>query len=134
MDQSKSMTEDSVRLLLEEAGARVAARGGRTESYGAPRDFSFEVKGVFPNGLMLHIIARQFNYREAWEAEGRVNDLVDVSLLRDGRFSELPKGYAYFQARDSEEGLDEAALIELIACVKGLNPKLFLLQKLTGDL
>jgi hypothetical protein len=134
MDKPKSMTEDSIRRLLEEAGGRVASRSGRTESYGAPRDFSFEVKSVFPNGLMLHIVARQFNYREAWEAEGRVNDLVDVSLLRDRQFSELPKGYPYFQGRDSEEGLDEPALIELISCVKTLNPKLFLLQQLTGDL
>lgn len=134
MDQLKPMTEDSVRQLLEAAGARVGSRGGRTQDYGAPRDFSFEVKGVFPNGLMLHIVARQFNYREAWETVGRVNDLVDVALLRDGQFSELPKGYPYFQGRDSEEGLDESALMELIACVKDLNPKLFLLQKLTGDL
>jgi len=134
MDQQKPMTEESVRLLLEAAGARAASRGGRTQDYGAPRDFSFEVKGVFPNGLMLHIVARQFNYREAWESAGRVNDLVDVSLLRDGQFSELPKGYPYFQGRDSEEGLDEAALTELIDCVKALNPKLFILQKLTGDL
>ena len=134
MDQPKPMTEDSIRKLLEEAGARVASRGGRTESYGSPRDFSFEVKGIFANGLMLHIVARQFNYREPWEAQGRVNDLVDVSLLRDGQFSELPKGYPYFQGRDSEGGLDEPALVDLIACVKDLNPKLFLLQKLTGDL
>jgi hypothetical protein len=134
MDQPKPMTEESIRRLLEEAGARVGSRGGRTQDYGAPRDFSFEVKGAFSNGLMLHIVARQFNYREAWETVGRVNDLVDVTLLKDGRFSELPKGYPYFQGRDSEEGLDESALAELIACVKALNPKLFLLQKLTGDL
>ncbi|OHB32148.1 MAG: hypothetical protein A2X84_03540 [Desulfuromonadaceae bacterium GWC2_58_13] len=134
MDQPKPMTEESIRRLLEAAGARVASRGGRSDNYGAPRDFSFEVKGIFPNGLMLHIVARQFNYREAWETQGRVNDLVDVSLLRDGQFSELPKGYPYFQGRDSEEGLDEVALITLIDCVGNLNPKLFLLQKLTGDL
>ncbi|WP_432823451.1 hypothetical protein [Trichloromonas sp.] len=134
MDQLRLMTEESIRQLLEAAGARVASRGGRTESYGAPREFSFEVKGVFPNGLMLHIVARQFNYRDPWEAEGRVNDLVDVSLLKDGQFSELPKGYPWFQGRDSEDGLDEPALVELVACVNKLNPKLFLLQKLTGDL
>jgi hypothetical protein len=134
MDQTKPMTEDSIRRFLEEAGARVASRGGRTEDYGAPRDFSFEVKGVFQNGLLLHIVARQFNYRDPWETEGRVNDLVDVTLLRDGQFSELPKGYPYFQGKDIEEGLDESALVDLIACVKELNPKLFLLQKLTGDL
>jgi hypothetical protein len=134
MDQAKPMTEETVRRMLEEAGARVASRGGRTESYGAPREFTFEVKGAFANGLMLHVVARQFNYREAWEAQGRVNDLVDVLLLKDGRFSALPKGYRYFQGRDSEEGLDEAALADVIACVGDLNPKIFLLQKLTGDL
>jgi len=80
------------------------------------------------------VVARQFNYREAWEEQGRVNDLVDVSLLKDGRFSPLPKGYRYFQGRDSEEGLDEKALADVIACVGDLNPKIFLLQKLTGDL
>lgn len=134
MEQGKAMTGETVRQMLEEAGARVASRGGRTESYGAPRDFSFEVKGAFANGLMLHVVARQFNYREAWEEQGRVNDQVDVSLLREGRFSTLPKGHAYFQGRDSEEGLDEVALAALIACVRDLNPKIFLLQKLTGDL
>lgn len=134
MEQPKPMTEETVRRMLEEAGARVASRGGRTENYGAPREFSFEVKGAFTNGLMLHVVARQFSYREAWEGHGRVNDLVDVSLLRDGCFSTLPKGHTYFQGRDSEEGLDEAALAVLIACVRDLNPKIFLLQKLTGDL
>ncbi len=134
MDQPKPMTEELIRQLLEDSGARVASRGGRTESYGSPRDFSFEVKGIFPNGLQLHIIARQFNYRDPWETEGRVNDLVDVTLLRDGQFSELPKGYAYFQGKDMEEGLDDSALADLVTCVKELNPKLFLLQKLTGDL
>lgn len=134
MDNPRPMTGESIGRLLEEAGARVQIREGRTEDYGAPRDFSFEVKGVFPNGLLLHIIARQFNYRDPWEAEGRVNELVDVSLLKDGQYSELPKGYPFFQGRDCEEGLDEAALLELIACVRKLNPKLFRLQQLTGDL
>jgi len=128
------MTEDSVRQMLEDAGARTGSRGGRTENYGAPREFSFEVKGVFPNGLMLHIVARQFNYREAWEEQGRVNDVVDVTLLRNGQFSELPKGHRYFQGRDTEEGMDEAALSDVIACARDLNPKIFLLQKLTGDM
>lgn len=134
MKQEQPMTEDSVREILAEAGARVMSRGGRTENYGSPRDFSFEVKGAFGNGLMLHIVARQYNYRDPWEATGRVNDVVDVALLRDGVFSELPKGYPFFQGRDEESGIDEAGLREIVACVKELNPKLFRLQKLTGDL
>ena len=128
------MTVESVRALLEGAGARVMARSGRSDSYGAPRDFSFEVKGLFENGLTLHVVARQFNYRDPWETEGRVNDLVDVSLLKDGSFSPLPKGYPFFQGSDCEEGVDAARLAEIIACVKGVNPKLYELQRLTGDL
>ena len=134
MDQPQPMTEESVKQILDEAGARTRSRSGRTEHYGSPREFSFEVKGAFPNGLVLHIVARQYNYRDPWEAEGRVNDLVDVALVRDGQFSELPKGYPFFQGRDEEEGIDEAGLREIVACVKDLNPKLFVLQKLTGDL
>ncbi len=132
--QQKPMTEESVRDILTQAGARVMSRGGRTENYGSPRDFSFEVKGAFANGLMLHIVARQYNYRDPWEATGRVNDLVDVALQRDGTFSELPKGYPFFQGRDEENGIDEQGLREIVACVKDLNPKLFKLQELTGDL
>ncbi len=128
------MTADSVREMLEEAGAQVMARSGRSDSYGAPRDFSFEVKAGFANGLGLHIVARQFNYRDPWEAEGRVNDMVDVSLLRGGSFSPLPKGYPFFQGTDMEEGVDEGALREIVACVRELNPKIYLLQELTGDL
>jgi hypothetical protein len=128
------MTVESVRQLLEAAGAAVAARSGRSEHYGAPRDFSFEVKGRFPNGMGLNIVARQFNYRDPWEEQGRVNDLVDVSLLRDGAYSPLPKGYPFFQGADLEEGVDEERLEELIACVRDLNPKVYLLQELTGDL
>jgi len=128
------MTGDSVRELLEEAGAQVMARSGRSESYGAPRDFSFEVKAVFKNGLGLHIVARQFNYRDPWEAAGRVNDMVDVSLTRDGSYSPLPKGYPFFQGIDMEEGIEEGRLKEIIACVRELNPKIYLLQELTGDL
>ncbi len=128
------MTEESVKKILEEAGARVMSRGGRTESYGSPRDFSFEVKGAFTNGLMLHIVARQYNYRDPWEATGRINDVVDVALLRDGVFSELPKGYPFFQGRDEESGIDEEGLREIVACVRALNPKLFKLQELTGDM
>ncbi len=134
MDQPKPMTEESVRRLLEEAGARTRSRSGRSENYGAPREFSFEVRGAFANGLALHIVARQFNYRDPWEAEGRVNDLVDVALLKDGQFSELPKGYDDFQGRDEESGLDEEALRKVVDIVKGINPKIFALQKLTGDL
>ena len=133
-DQSKPMTEESVRETLEAAGARVMSRGGRTENYGAPREFSFEVKGAFPNGLLLHVVARQYDYRDPWEASGRVNEVVDVALLRDGAYSPLPKGYPYFQGRDEETGVDEGGLREIVACVAVLNPKLFKLQELTGDL
>lgn len=134
MEKLQPMTEDSVRKILENAGARVGSRGGRTENYGSPRDFSFEVKGAFSNGLVLHIVARQYNYRDPWEATGRVNDVVDVALLRDGQFSELPKGYLFFQGRDEEEGVDAEGFEEIVACIKELNPKLFKLQQLTGDL
>lgn len=134
MDETaKPMTEESVREILEATGARVMSRGGRTENYGAPREFSFEVKGAFPNGLLLHVVARQYDYRDPWEAAGRINEVVDVALLRDGAYTPLPKGYAYFQGRDEEAGVDEAGLREIVACVAGLNPKLFKLQELTGD-
>ncbi len=128
------MTVDSVRELLEAAGATVMARSGRSEHYGAPREFSFEVRGVFPNGLELQVVARQFNYRDPWEATGRVNDLVDITLLRNGSFSPLPKGYPYFQGIDEEVGMGEEQLREIIDRVKNLNPKLYELQQLTGDL
>ena len=134
MDQPKPMTEESVKSILEKAGARVMSRGGRTEHYSAPREFSFEVKGAFQNGLMLHVIARQYDYRDPWEATGRVNEMVDVALLRDRTHSELPKGYNWFQGKDEETGVDEAGLRQIVACVKDLNPKLFKLQELTGDL
>lgn len=134
MDQPKPMTEESVRQLLEEAGAKVMSRSGRTEHYGAPREFSFEVKAAWPNGMGLHVVARQFGYRDPWEAEGRVNDQVDVSLLRNGEYAELPRGYGWFQGRDEETGLDEAALREIVAAVRDLNPKIYKLQELTGDL
>jgi hypothetical protein len=134
MDQPKPMTEESVRKILEAAGARVMSRGGRTENYSAPREFSFEVKGAFANGLLLHVVARQYDYRDPWEASGRINEMVDVALLRDGAYSPLPKGYPYFQGRDEETGVDEAGLREIVACVAALNPKLFKLQELTGDL
>ena len=133
MDELKPMTAESVREILEEAGAQVMARSGRSESYGAPRDFSFEVKALFGNGMGLHIVARQFNYRDPWEVAGRVNDLVDVSLMRDGAYSPLPKGYRWFQGRDLEEGVDEGTLREIVACVREVNPKVYLLQELTGE-
>ena len=128
------MTAESVQALLEEAGAQVMARSGRSEHYGAPRDFSFEVKGVFANGMGLQITARQFNYRDSWETTERVNDLVDVSLLRNGAYSPLPKGQPFFQGTDQEEGVDEGRLREIIEVVKGINPKVYILQELTGDM
>jgi hypothetical protein len=134
MEHDNPLTEESVREILEAAGARVMSRGGRTENYGAPREFSFEDKGMFPNGLLLHVIARQYDYRDPWEATGRVNEVVDVALLRDGVYSPLPKGYSFFQGRDEETGVDDAGLREIVACVAALNPKLFKLQELTGDL
>jgi len=134
MEEYKPMTAESVGALLEEAGAQVMVRSGRTESYSAPREFSFEVRASFPNGLGLQVVARQFNYRDPWEATGRVNDMVDVSLLRAGAFSPLPKGFGYFQGIDEECGLDEERLKEVIGIVAGINPKLYLLQEMTGDL
>ena len=134
MDDFKPMTAESVGSLLQAAGAEVMVRSGRTESYSAPREFSFEVRATFPNGMGLQVVARQFNYRDPWEASGRVNDMVDVSLLRDGAFSPLPKGFAYFQGIDEECGLDEERLKVVIAIVAGINPKLYLLQEMTGDL
>ena len=134
MSEFIPMTAESVRELLEAAGAQVAARSGRSEHYGAPRDFSFEVKAVFANGMGLQVTARQFNYRDPWEEAGRVNDLVDVSLLRNGSYSPLPKGHPFFQGTDQEEGVDEGGLREIIACVRELNPKIYVLQELTGDM
>jgi hypothetical protein len=134
MEDYKPMTAESVGALLQEAGARVMVRSGRTENYSAPREFSFEVRASFPNGMGLQVVARQFNYRDPWEATGRVNDIVDVSLLRDGAFSPLPKGFDYFQGIDEECGLDEERLKEVIGIVAGINPKLYLLQEMTGDL
>lgn len=128
------MTADSVRGLLEAAGAEVMARSGRSEHYSAPREFSFEVKGIFPNGMSLHVVARQFNYRDPWEASGRVNDLVDVLLFRDGELTSLPKGFPFFQGVDEETSIDEPTLRELIASVRTVNPKLYELQRITGDL
>ena len=130
----KPMTAESVGEILREAGAQVMVRPGRSESYSAPREFSFEVKAIFENGMGLHVVARQFNYRDPWEAEGRVNDLVDAMLLRDGALTPLPKGYPYFQGVEEECGLDEDRLRELILCVSRVNVKLYLLQELTGDL
>ena len=134
MDEFTPMTAESVGVLLQEAGAQVMVRSGRTENYSAPREFSFEVRASFPNGLGMQVVARQFNYRDPWEATGRVNDMVDVSLLRDGSFSPLPKGFAYFQGIDEECGLDEERLKDVIGIVAGINPKVYLLQEMAGDL
>ena len=134
MDNGKAMTAESVGEILREAGAQVMVRSGRSESYSAPREFSFEVKAIFPNGLGLHVVARQFNYRDPWEAMGRINDLVDVMLTRDGSLTPLPKGYPYFQGVEEECGLDEERLREIVEAVRQVNPKLYLLQEMTGDL
>jgi hypothetical protein len=133
MSETSPMTIENVRELLEQAGAQVMARSGRSEHYGAPRDFSFEVKGLFPNGLGLHVLARQFNYRDPWEAEGRINEFVDVSLMKDGSYSSLPAGFQFFQGEDQEVDVDEGRLRAIIACVSSMNPKIYLLQKMTGD-
>jgi len=132
--QQQPMSEESIRTQLEKDGAKVRSRSGRNEHYGSPRDFSFEVKAVFDNNLGLQIIARQYNYRDPWETSGRINDLIDISLLYEGKFSELPKGYPFFQGCDTEEEVDHARFLEIIQTVKSINPKLFLLQSLTGDL
>ncbi len=134
MKQPAPMSEDSVTTMLQEAGARVKGRSGRSDHYGSPRDFSFEVKAVFPNNLGLQITARQYNYRDPWEVSGRVNDMVDAALFFGGSYSQLPKGYCYFQDADTEENLDSDQLKELIEAIATINPKLFTLQNLTGDL
>jgi hypothetical protein len=134
METYKAMTAESVGKILQEAGAEVMIRSGRSDSYSAPREFSFEVKAIFPNGMGIHVVARQFNYREAWEASGRVNDLVDALLLRNGALTPLPKGFPWFQGIEEECGLDEERLKEIVVCVRGVNVKLYLLQEMTGDL
>lgn len=134
METYKAMTAESVGEILKEAGAEVLVRSGRSESYSAPREFSFEVKALFPNGMGMHVVARQFNYRDPWEATGRVNDLVDIMLLRDGALTPLPKGYPWFQGIEEECGLDEERLREVAECVRKVNVKLYLLQSMTGDL
>ena len=134
MDSIRPMTAESVGEILSEAGAEVMVRSGRSENYSAPREFSFEVKALFLNGMGMHIVARQFNYKDPWEAKGRVNDTVDVMLLRDGSLTPLPRGYKWFQGIEEECGLDEAALREVVECVSRINPKIYLLQEMTGDL
>jgi hypothetical protein len=134
MDTYKAMTAESVGDILRDAGAEVMVRSGRSENYSAPREFSFEVKAIFPNGMGMHVVARQFNYRDSWEATGRVNDMVDVMLLRDGALTALPKGYPFFQGIEEECGLDEERLKEVVECVKKVNVKLYLLQEMTGDM
>lgn len=134
METYTAMTADSVGEILKEAGAEVMVRSGRSDNYSAPREFSFEVKAIFPNGMAMHVVARQFNYRDPWEAKGRVNDMVDVMLLRNGSLSPLPKGYKWFQGIEEECGLDEEKLREVVECVRKVNIKLYLLQEMTGDL
>ena len=134
MDTCSAMTAESVGEILKEAGAEVMIRAGRSDSYSAPREFSFEVKAIFPNGMGMNVVARQFNYRDPWEAKGRVNDLVDAMLLRDGTLTPLPKGYPWFQGIDEECGLNEEQLREIVECVRKVNVKLYLLQEMTGDL
>ncbi len=133
-NDSQPMTEESLQALLETAGAKTMSRSGRNEHYGSPREFSFEVRAIFPNKLALQITARQYNYRDPWETSGRVNDIVDVALLRNNQYCELPKGYPFFQDKDTEEEVDYRLLQEIITAVKNINPKLFTLQELTGDL
>ncbi|GAB4178828.1 MAG: hypothetical protein Tsb0017_12580 [Geothermobacteraceae bacterium] len=133
MTSTEAMTEESVRALLESFGARVASRGGRTENYGSPREFSFEVRGQFANGLGLHIVARQYNYRDPWETTGRVNDLVDVMLLEGQSPIRLPKGHPWFQDGEEETGVDAPTLKQVVQTVAELNPKVLALQRLTGD-
>lgn len=134
MESFTAMTAESVGDILRGAGAEVLVRSGRSENYSAPREFSFEVKAIFPNGMGLHVVARQFNYRDPWEAKGRVNDLVDVTLLRNGVLATLPKGYSWFQGTEEECGIDEAGLKDMVECVRTVSAKLYLLQEMTGDL
>lgn len=133
-DNSQPMTEESLQTLLEESGAKTMSRSGRNEHYGSPREFSFEVRAIFENKLALQITARQYNYRDPWETSGRVNDIVDVALLRNNQYCELPKGYPFFQNKDTEEEVDYPTFQAIVAAVKNINPKLFTLQELTGDL
>ena len=133
-EQLQPMSVESITAYLEQCGATVRSRSGRNEHYGSPRDFSFEVRAVFKNKLGLQITARQYNYRDPWETTGRVNDLVDLTLLYTGQFSELPRGYQYFQGKDTEEHIDFQQFTEIIAEITSVNGKLFTLQKLTGDL
>lgn len=130
----RPMTEHDLQAHLEGLGAKVMCRSGRNEHYGSPREYSFEIKAIFKNGLGLQILARQYNYRDPWEAEGRVNDMVDISLLKDGEYSELPKGFEYFQSRDTEDNIDWENFCKICLCVSDINPKIYLLQKMTGDL
>jgi hypothetical protein len=134
IDTPQAMTEQMLKDVLEEAGAKTMSRSGRNEHYGSPREYSFEVKAIFPNKLCLQITARQYNYRNPWETTERVNDMVDVALLRNNQYCELPKGYPFYQGTDTEEDVDFKLLQEIIDAVKNINPKLFTLQELTGDL
>lgn len=132
--EQQPMSEQSIASYLEQCGAQVRSRSGRNENYGSPRDFSFEVRAVFANNLGLQITARQYNYRDPWEASGRVNDLVDLTLLYNGRFSALPRGYQYFQGCDTEEQVTFQQFVEIVDEINSVHPKLLTLQTLTGDL
>lgn len=135
MDELIQMDVPMITHLLEEAGARVMARAGRSEHYSAPREFSFEIKAIFPNNLGLHILARQYNYALPWETSERGGtDRVDVFLTRGGSYSELPKGEVFFQGDYVEEGIMYSQLVSIIERVRQISDKLFTLQQLTGDL
>lgn len=135
MDDLIQMDAEMISSLLEKSGARVMARAGRSEHYSAPREFSFEVKAIFPNSLGLHIVARQYNYALPWETSGRGGiDRVDVFLTRNSSYSELPKGEPFFQGDYVEEGIIYEQLEKIIERVSNVNSKLFTLQQLTGDL
>ncbi len=134
IERQQPMSEQTITEYLQERGAKVRSRSGRNDHYGSPRDFSFEVRALFANNLGLQITARQYNYRDPWEASGRVNDLVDLTLLHNGQFSELPRGYRFFQGTDTEENIDFKKFTEIIDEIVTVNPKLFTLQSLTGDL
>jgi hypothetical protein len=66
------------------------------------------------------------------QGEGALAPEQEDNLV--GYIDALPKGYPFFQGIDMEEGVPEEQLREIIVYVKDLNPKLYLLQELTGDL
>ena len=60
--------------------------------------------------------------------------MVDVMLTREGALTTLPKVFKWFQAIEEECNLDEEMFKEVVECVRSVNPKLYLLQEMTGDL